>query len=72
MVQVLCNLSRNLENRNPLQVAEVMVHIAISSCKLAIVSKQSMQLLLKVEPTSTLCNRCKPKTVAGQTAKMIP
>ena len=40
-------------------------------CKLAMVSKQSMQLLLKVESTLILCNRSKPKTVAGQAAKML-
>ena len=68
LAQVLCKLSRNVGKRNPLQVAE----FAISSCKLAIAPKQSMQLLLKVEPTSTLCSRCKPKTVARQSAKKVP
>ena len=34
----------NVGKRDPLQVAEVVVHVTISNCKLAIVSKQSMQL----------------------------
>ena len=59
-----CNLCRNVGTRNLLPFAEVMSHVAIMGCnlvKLAMVSKQSMQSLQKVEPSSTLCNRCKPK-----------
>ena len=37
--------------------------------QLAMVSKQSMQSLQKVELSSTLCNRCKPKKVETQVAK---
>ena len=35
----------------------------------AMVSKQSIQSLQKVEPSSTLCNHCKPTNVARQVAK---
>ena len=35
------------------------------------VSKQSIQSLKKVEPSSALCNRCKPKKVAKQVAKRL-
>ena len=28
-------------------------------------------IVAEVEPTSTLCYRCKPKTVAGQAAKRV-
>ena len=51
-----CNLCRNVGTRNLLQVAEVC-----NLVQLAMVSKQSMESLQKVDPSSTLCNRCKPK-----------
>ena len=37
--------------------------------QLAMVSKQSMQSLQKIEPSSTLCSCCKPKKVARHVAK---
>ena len=30
--EIFCNLSRNVRKRNPLQVAEDMLHVAISTC----------------------------------------
>ena len=41
----------------------------ITGCNLQLIRKNSMQSLQKVEPSSTLCNCCKPKNVAGQVAK---
>ena len=56
------NLSRNIGTRKPLQVAEVILHVVISGCNLQwLQNKYCMQSLQKVEPSSTLCNRYKPK-----------
>ena len=57
-----CNLSRSVGKRNPLQVAEVMFNTCCNlGPQLAVGTKQSMQFLQKVEPSSTLCSCCKPK-----------
>ena len=66
-----CNLSRNIGRRNPLQVAEDILHFAISSCSSLLVSKSSMQSLQKIEPSSTLCKSCNAKNVARQVAKRV-
>ena len=53
-------MSRNVKKRNPLQVAKDMLHA--TRCNI-------YASLQKVEPSSTLCNRCKPRKVARQFAK---
>ena len=61
-----CNLSRNVGKINSSQIAELMLHVAISGCNLQWVSKQCMQSMQKLEPSSTLC---KPRKVARKVAK---
>ena len=53
VVMLFATFHGTLERRNPLQVAEVMLHVAVSSCNLQWIQK-SMQALQKVESSSFL------------------
>ena len=66
-MQFFLQLFSQHPKKKSVQVAEDMLHIAITSCNLFKIN--SIQSLQKVEPSSTLCNSCKPETVARQVAK---
>ena len=66
-----CKVSRKRRNSNKKSIASCRRHVTLCNLglQLAMVLKQSMQLLQKVELSSTLCNHFKPERVARQVAK---
>ena len=60
-----------LGNRKPIASCRRHVTRCNLELQLAMVSKQSMQSLQKLEQSSTLCNCSKPRQVAKQVAKRV-